>query len=258
MAYVYRHIRLDKNEPFYIGIGSDDNYKRANCKLGRNNMWNKIVNKTKYRVDIVLDNLSWEEACEKEIELISLYGRINKFNGFLSNLTDGGEGTLGILFTEDRRVNLSIVAKKRYENPNQRLKISLGQKKSYKDGRMHPWIGRKHSEESNKKNSESQKNLYENGYISPLKGKPKTNEHKEKLSNSHKGKKLSEIHKKNIGIHSKGGKNNSAKLVINLETGFFYDCGKDAFESQNQVKAYSTFKCMLNGSRLNKTPFQYA
>jgi hypothetical protein len=22
MAYVYRHIRLDKNEPFYIGIGS--------------------------------------------------------------------------------------------------------------------------------------------------------------------------------------------------------------------------------------------
>ena len=32
MAYVYRHIRLDKNEPFYIGIGKDDSgeYKRAN------------------------------------------------------------------------------------------------------------------------------------------------------------------------------------------------------------------------------------
>ena len=29
MAYVYRHIRLDKNEPFYIGIGSDKEYKRA-------------------------------------------------------------------------------------------------------------------------------------------------------------------------------------------------------------------------------------
>jgi len=24
MAYVYRHIRLDKNEPFYIGIGSEE------------------------------------------------------------------------------------------------------------------------------------------------------------------------------------------------------------------------------------------
>ena len=30
MAYLYRHIRLDKNEPFYIGIGSDTNFKRAN------------------------------------------------------------------------------------------------------------------------------------------------------------------------------------------------------------------------------------
>ena len=31
MAYLYRHIRLDKNEPFYIGIGSNElnNYKRA-------------------------------------------------------------------------------------------------------------------------------------------------------------------------------------------------------------------------------------
>ena len=32
MAYVYRHIRLDKNEPFYIGIGSDKTYKRANAR----------------------------------------------------------------------------------------------------------------------------------------------------------------------------------------------------------------------------------
>lgn len=30
MAYVYRHIRLDKNIPFYIGIGLKDyNYKRV-------------------------------------------------------------------------------------------------------------------------------------------------------------------------------------------------------------------------------------
>jgi hypothetical protein len=31
MAYLYRYIRLDKNKPFYIGIGSDNKgqYKRA-------------------------------------------------------------------------------------------------------------------------------------------------------------------------------------------------------------------------------------
>jgi hypothetical protein len=39
MVYLYRHIRLDKNEPFYIGIGSDKQYKRSNkiklSKLGK-------------------------------------------------------------------------------------------------------------------------------------------------------------------------------------------------------------------------------
>lgn len=50
MAYVYRHIRLDKNEPFYIGIGSDATYKRANTKKGRNEIWKRIVCKTTYDV----------------------------------------------------------------------------------------------------------------------------------------------------------------------------------------------------------------
>ena len=41
MAYVYRHIRLDTNQPFYIGIGSDKNYFRANQKTSskRNSYW---------------------------------------------------------------------------------------------------------------------------------------------------------------------------------------------------------------------------
>ena len=38
MAYLYRHIRLDTNEIFYIGIGSDINYKRAFIKRGFSNL----------------------------------------------------------------------------------------------------------------------------------------------------------------------------------------------------------------------------
>lgn len=41
MAYVYRHIRLDKNEPFYIGIGSDINYQRAYNYQRRTKYWKK-------------------------------------------------------------------------------------------------------------------------------------------------------------------------------------------------------------------------
>ena len=75
MAYLYRHIRLDKNTPFYIGIGSDLKYNRANSIKDRNIFWKRIANKTQYRVEIMLDDLSWEEACEKEKEFIKIYGR---------------------------------------------------------------------------------------------------------------------------------------------------------------------------------------
>lgn len=95
MSYLYRHIRLDKNEPFYIGISynNDENYNRANTKHKNkhNVFWNNITNKTDYRVEILLDNLSWEEACKKEIEYIKLYGRRDLGLGTLVNLTDGGE-----------------------------------------------------------------------------------------------------------------------------------------------------------------------
>ena len=76
MAYVYRHIRLDKNEPFYIGVGSDDVYKRANDTKGRNKIWYDITKKTDYEVEILFDNISWEDALSKEIEFIDLYKRM--------------------------------------------------------------------------------------------------------------------------------------------------------------------------------------
>jgi hypothetical protein len=107
MAFVYRHIRLDKNEPFYIGIGSKNNFNRAyNTK--RNKIWNEIASNTEFDVEIIFDDLSWEEAKEKEKEFISLYGRINTNTGVLANLTNGGAGMLGFKFDENARKNMSI------------------------------------------------------------------------------------------------------------------------------------------------------
>ena len=90
---VYRHIRLDKNEPFYIGIGSSK--ERAYRQDGRNDLWNKIVSKTEYKVQIIFEDLTKEEACNKEIELIALYGRLKDKTGTLSNITSGGESLMG-------------------------------------------------------------------------------------------------------------------------------------------------------------------
>lgn len=115
MAYVYRHIRLDKNEPFYIGIGSDNTYKRAKeFFLGRNKYWKNIKNKTEIEVEILIDNLTWEEACNKEKEFIALYGRNDLCKGSLVNMTDGGDG----LFNPSKEIRDKI------SNANKGRKIS--------------------------------------------------------------------------------------------------------------------------------------
>jgi len=92
MAYVYQHVRKDKNQVFYIGIGSDKKYQRAYDIKGRNKLWYNIIKKTDYIVEIIHDNLSWENACNLEIELIKKYGKKCNNTGLLCNLTDGGEG----------------------------------------------------------------------------------------------------------------------------------------------------------------------
>jgi hypothetical protein len=106
MAYIYRHIRLDKNIPFYIGIGVDDNegkFKRSKAKEHRNDYWHHIVSKTDYRVDIILNDLTWEEACKKEKEFINFYGRKDKLEGYLANQTDGGDGGTGVIVKPETR-----------------------------------------------------------------------------------------------------------------------------------------------------------
>ena len=106
--YLYRHIRLDKDEPFYIGIGNKINYARAYEKdpSKRNVIWNKIVSKSFYEVDIIFDGLTKEEASEKEKEFIKLYGRKDLNNGILCNLTDGGDGIHGCVRSGETRQKL--------------------------------------------------------------------------------------------------------------------------------------------------------
>lgn len=106
MAYVYRHIRLDKNEPFYIGIGKT--LKRAYSKANRNIHWKRIIEHSSYDVEIIVNNITWEEACEKETELIRFYGRRDLGMGPLVNMTNGGEGVANHIYTDAQRVSMSI------------------------------------------------------------------------------------------------------------------------------------------------------
>lgn len=171
MAYVYRHIRLDKNEPFYIGIGSDFKYKRAYENRSRNDYWHKIVNKSKFIVEIMIDDISWDEAKLKEIEFIKLYGRKDLGNGILSNMTDGGDGL----------INSSEYTRKKMSESSKKENISLETRKRMSDaakGRVPHNKG---------------KNLYPNvmeNLKKINKGKKQSDESNAKRSIAHKGKKL--------------------------------------------------------------------
>jgi len=86
MAYLYRHIRPDKNLPFYIGVGldSEGKYRRANSKVNRNSYWYNIVNKCGYEIEIIIDNIEWDEALLKEKEFIKIYDPcLEKFYPYL-------------------------------------------------------------------------------------------------------------------------------------------------------------------------------
>lgn len=115
MAIVYKHTRLDTNEIFYIGISV--NSKRAYNKSQRNKIWKGIVSRAGYVVDIIYENLTWEEACEKEKELIKKYGRLDNNTGILANLTDGGDGTLDYKHDDATKEKIGLSWKGKIRGP---------------------------------------------------------------------------------------------------------------------------------------------
>jgi hypothetical protein len=199
VAYIYRHIRLDKNEPFYIGIGANDNdlFKRANhIHRYHNKYWKNIYLKTPIEVEIILENLTLEEAKIKEVEFIKIYGRKDLGLGTLVNQTDGGDGVNNRKRTEQEKISISNghKGKKLKESTKQKLReINIGKKQS--------------------------------------------KETIEKRMIKIRGRKLSEEHKKKLSL-IKNHRNFQEKKVIDLNTGIQYDSAKLAAIHLNMNYSY--------------------
>lgn len=197
MAYVYRHIRLDTNQVFYIGIGNDLKYQRSKSKYNRNKHWHNIVNKTPIKIDILFDEIDYDEAKSKEVEFISLYGRRDFGTGTLVNMTDGGEGCVGMIVSDDVKAKISLRNKGRKVSQETRDKISLARKGfkhtdevkrkigEFKKGKKLP-PREPVSEETRRKMSEGRKGKKPSyNYI-------RTEEHRRKMSEGALGKKMSD------------------------------------------------------------------
>lgn len=121
--YLYRHIRLDKNDPFYIGIGEKRKqvankdtfaaYQRAYDCRRRNILWKGIHSRTDIEVEILLESDDKIFISEKEKEFIMLYGRIFDETGTLANLDLGGYKTHGGIDKSKRKIVSELEYKRR-------------------------------------------------------------------------------------------------------------------------------------------------
>ena len=188
MGVVYQHRRNDTNEIFYVGIGR--NNKRPHSKSDRNIIWKNIVNKHGYTVEILYEDLSFYECKEIERELILIHGRKDLGTGSLCNLTDGGEGIVGFIHSDEtkRKMRESKIGKTSSEETKRKIsELNTGEK--------HPMFGKTHSDETKRKMSEA------------AKGKKFSEETIKKITESKIGKKLSEETKRKIGESQTGVKN---------------------------------------------------
>lgn len=126
--YVYIHRRKDNNEVFYVGISRMGKYVRLKIKAGRNSLWQRIVDKYGYYGEIIHDNLSKDEAVKIEISLIKSYGRINLKSGCLANLTDGGDGSLECLRSNETKNKIREYRKGKKHSDETKSKMSKAKK----------------------------------------------------------------------------------------------------------------------------------
>jgi|688.fasta_scaffold485712_1 hypothetical protein len=223
---LYKHTSKDNGSIIYIGIGDE---KRPYSKKDRSNFWRNTVKKHGgFDVTILKNGMSWEEACDLEIKMIAFYGRIkpskeNLNYGCLVNLTDGGDGAKGAVWSEEskERARKSSTGRKPNEESKQKM--------------------RKPKTEEHKQKMR----------------KPKTEEHKQKMGKGKIGKKRPDvaIKFKGEGNPNFGKKSINSKKVICIITNKVYGCIREAAEDNGFN--YGTLQNWLKGHRPNKTSLRY-
>lgn len=129
--YTYAYLREDRT-PYYIGKGTKN-------RLYEKSKRNINPPKDKSRIIFLKQNLTEEEAFKHEIYMISVFGRKDLGIGILHNKTDGGEGSSGVVRSEEWKRKQSESHKGKSHSEETKRKQSETKK------------GKSHSEETKRK-----------------------------------------------------------------------------------------------------------
>lgn len=256
---VYKHIF--PNNKVYIGVTCRKPEYRWDNGNGYTNAQRKIYNAIKkygwenVKHEILFENLTKEEAEQKEIELIDKYNSTNDNYGY--NIEKGGnlnkevsmetrqlmiknhKGRTGMKLTKQQCQKIGENAKKRWNEMTDKQKKEQIEKMAKSNRGKPSWNKGLHfSEEAKNNMSIAQKNRYKNGAMSPMKGKTHTEETIKKMSEKKKGIKFSEQTKKNMKAS-----NYNAKKVIIIETGQIFKSGKECAEYLGCHRCSPNFAC---------------
>jgi len=239
--YLYFLRRPDRDDPFepgrgcpfYVGKGSNgrkgDHRKAAKRLLDKGGTKSRKINiihklwkrDLDFEEDIILEDLTENEANEYEIEAISAYGRLDLKTGCLANMTNGGEGTSGAVMSDEAKKKLSDARVGRFGGENNPMygktrpdlakrnklglnrgipfteehKKKIGEKNkgknngmygkvpinAFKEGQVSSFLGKKHTIGARAKMREAKK-----GYVPWIKGKEHSEETKRKISEAAK------------------------------------------------------------------------
>ena len=133
---VYIHRKLSDGSPFYVGAGSS---KRPFIITQRPRDWVNIVESVGYTIDIHKDDLSREECFKLEVELISMFGRLDMGTGCLINKTNGGRKVVGlsnkVLSIRNKKMSISAKGKVKSKEWRDKIAKSLTGKKASEETR---------------------------------------------------------------------------------------------------------------------------
>lgn len=104
MYYVYIHRKATTGEVFYVGKGHGN---RAYSHSNRNKIWQHVVEKHGFIVEIVTESIQEWYAFELERDLILAHGRRIDNSGTLVNITEGGEGISGLTHSAESKKKMS-------------------------------------------------------------------------------------------------------------------------------------------------------